>query len=87
MGCFYQLLVCSCGCGKTNKCAKKCTQTFWKTVLINQVHAHSWPMASCGPSPGLKVCYYVGLLQIWSHVVYADKSLKIFNDYYAVMDC
>ena len=52
MGCFYQLMVCSCGRRKTKKYVhvhtymyihtQTDTQTFRKTVSRNQAHAHSW---------------------------------------------
>ena len=64
MGCFHQLMVCSCGCRKTNKntnihsCMNKHTfmhecmhahaHTFWKLISRNQAHAHSWPTVGCG---------------------------------------
>ena len=27
-----------------------------KTISVNQAHPHSWPLASCGHTPGLKMC-------------------------------
>ena len=50
-GCFYNLTVCSCGHGKTNKHTYKYTcihtyiqtHTFRKTISGNQACAHSWP--------------------------------------------
>jgi len=40
MGCFHQLMVCSCGRGKTKQIHKyKHTHTFQKTISRNQAHA------------------------------------------------
>jgi len=42
-------------CIQTNIHAYKHIHTFRKTISVNQAHAHSWPLASCGHVPGLKI--------------------------------
>ena len=54
--CFWLLKLCSRGYGQTNKYTNihTYTHTFWKTILVNQAHAHSRPLAGYGHTPGLK---------------------------------
>ena len=59
-GCFWLIKFCSRGCRKTNthtyiQTNKHTHNTFLKTILVNQMHAHSRPLAGCGCAPGLSI--------------------------------